>query len=79
MKLVVGLGNPGRKYEGTRHNIGFLVLAALAREFGAGAARLRFQGETVEASLDGQKALFPDPDDLHEPKRGQCAGRAGLL
>lgn len=61
MKLVVGLGNPGRKYEETRHNIGFLVLAELARKFGTGGARLRFQGETVEASLDGQRALLLTP------------------
>lgn len=61
MKLVVGLGNPGRKYEGTRHNIGFLVLAALARKHGSGSARARFQGETAEADLDGQKALLLTP------------------
>ena len=34
MKLVVGLGNPGRRYQGTRHNIGYAVLAELARKFG---------------------------------------------
>ena len=61
MKLVVGLGNPGRKYQETRHNIGFAVLAELAREFGAGRPKAKFQGEVVEASLGGQKALLLSP------------------
>lgn len=48
MKLIVGLGNPGRKYEGTRHNIGFEVVAEFARVQHAGPSRTRFQGDTVE-------------------------------
>ncbi len=58
MKLVVGLGNPGRKYEGTRHNVGFAVLAELARQQRAGAAKANFQGEVVEVELRRQRALL---------------------
>ena len=61
MKLVVGLGNPGRKYEQTRHNVGFAVLAELARRFAVGRPKSKFQGEIVEADLDGQRALLLSP------------------
>ncbi len=62
MKLIVGLGNPGRKYEGSRHNVGFAVLAELARRFATGRARVKFQGELVEAELDGERALLLGPE-----------------
>ena len=61
MKLVVGLGNPGRRYEGTRHNIGFIVVGQLAKKHFAGGPKARFQGETAEADLDGEKALLLTP------------------
>lgn len=61
MKLIVGLGNPGRRYEGTRHNLGFAVLAELARQFAAGRPKSKFQGEVVEADLDREKALLLSP------------------
>jgi PTH1 family peptidyl-tRNA hydrolase len=61
MKLVVGLGNPGRKYEGTRHNVGFEVVARLARECGAGPPRKKFDAEVCECPLGGDKALLIAP------------------
>ncbi len=61
MKLVVGLGNPGRRYEGTRHNVGYEILAQLARQYGTSAVRSRFHGEVVEAELGGQKSLLLSP------------------
>jgi PTH1 family peptidyl-tRNA hydrolase len=61
MKLIVGLGNPGRKYAGTRHNIGFDVLAELARKYGQSSPRAKFQGELVEALLGGERALLLTP------------------
>ncbi|HYO25381.1 MAG TPA: aminoacyl-tRNA hydrolase [Lacipirellulaceae bacterium] len=61
MKLVVGLGNPGKKYEGTRHNVGFEAVARLARECGATAPRKKFDGEVCECPLGGEKALLLAP------------------
>jgi len=64
MKLVVGLGNPGRKYEGTRHNVGFQVVAELVRKYGQTKPKQAFQGETVEAQIAGHKALLLCPHTL---------------
>ena len=56
MKIVVGLGNPGRKYEGTRHNIGFEVIAELARRHAVGQRpKARFDGEFVESRVGSEK------------------------
>lgn len=61
MKLVVGLGNPGRKYQGTRHNVGFLVLETLAARHAVGNRKTAFQAEVLEASLKGEKLLLVWP------------------
>lgn len=61
MKLVVGLGNPGRKYEHTRHNVGYAVVAELARRAASCRPRQRFQGEVVEAELGGVRTLLLCP------------------
>ncbi len=61
MKLVVGLGNPGRKYEGTRHNVGYAVVAELARRYAAGRPKGKFHGETVEVDVAGQRVVLLCP------------------
>ncbi len=58
MRLLVGLGNPGAKYAGNRHNIGFMVLEAIARRHGIGPWRRRFQGVTAEGVLAGERVLL---------------------
>src|SRR6202008_942710 len=56
--LLVGLGNPGSRYAGNRHNIGFMAVDAIAKRRGIGPWRRRFQGVSVEGSLGGERALL---------------------
>jgi PTH1 family peptidyl-tRNA hydrolase len=61
MRLFVGLGNPGTKYQGNRHNIGFMVVDEIARRHGFSPWRRRFQGETSEGTLDGERLILLKP------------------
>ena len=61
MKLVVGLGNPGKKYQGTRHNVGFVVMATVAQQQSAGPVRNKFQGETTDFGGPGGRAMLLCP------------------
>ena len=61
VKIVVGLGNPGREYSATRHNLGFMVVDDLARCLGASDGRNRFRSVLVEAFDDGRKIALVKP------------------
>ena len=61
MRLFVGLGNPGTKYQGNRHNIGFMVVDEIARRHGFAPWRRRFQGETSEGALAGERVILLKP------------------
>ncbi len=61
MRLFVGLGNPGSRYARNRHNVGFMVVDAIARAHGAAPWRQRFQGSTAEAILGGERVLLLKP------------------
>ena len=55
MRLLVGLGNPGARYVGTRHNIGFMAVQAIAKRHGLGPWRRRFQGVATEGTIGGER------------------------
>lgn len=59
--LVVGLGNPDRKYENTRHNCGWLALDYMADKLGCRLNKIKFKSYTGEAVIGGKKALLMKP------------------
>lgn len=61
MYLVVGLGNPGREYEDTRHNLGFKVIEELARRLGIPSLKSKFHSFIAEAKIGDQKVILAQP------------------
>ena len=61
MKLIVGLGNPGQKYRGTRHNVGYEVIAELASRWPPGRPKQKFNAELLEGSIANQKVMLVSP------------------
>src|SRR5256885_2912967 len=72
--LVVGLGNPGREYERTRHNAGWLVVDELARRLD-GSWRSKFSGKLAEVRLDGGKLALLKPETFMNDS-GRSVGAA---
>ncbi len=58
MLLLVGLGNPGARYAGSRHNVGFMAVQAIAKRHGIGPWRRRFRGVACEGTLGGARVLL---------------------
>ena len=61
MKVVIGLGNPGKKYEKTRHNIGFIVIDSLRKKLNISDEREKFQALVSEKNIDEEKVIFLKP------------------
>lgn len=61
MKLLVGLGNPGEKYAGNRHNVGFMAIDEIASQYNAGSFKDKFQGKVAEIKIGAEKVLLLKP------------------
>jgi PTH1 family peptidyl-tRNA hydrolase len=71
--LVAGLGNPGREYAHTRHNVGFMVVDELAQRHG-GSWRSKFSGEVADVRLDGARLALVKPQTyMNESGRSVAA------
>ena len=75
MLLIVGLGNPGRRYAGHRHNVGFMAVDEIHRRHRFSAWRARFQGEISEGTLGGEKAIILKPATFMN-ESGRAVGEA---
>jgi PTH1 family peptidyl-tRNA hydrolase len=71
MKIIVGLGNPGFTYRRTRHNLGFMVVAALARHRGIRFRRGRFQSTQAEGRIGREHVLLVRPQTFMN-RSGAC-------
>ena len=61
MYIIAGLGNPGRKYENTRHNMGFIAVDLLAEKYGIKVDKIKFKALVGEGRIAGQKVLLVKP------------------
>ena len=75
MFLVVGLGNPGAKYAGNRHNIGFMAVDEIVRRHGFSSWRKKFQAEASEGTMGGEKLLVLKPQ-TYMNESGRSVGEA---
>ncbi|NNU79427.1 aminoacyl-tRNA hydrolase [Halovulum dunhuangense] len=75
MKILAGLGNPGAKYDRTRHNIGFMAVDAIAGAQGFGPWRAKFQGQVAEGTIGTEKVLLLKPE-TYMNLSGQSVGEA---
>lgn len=71
MVIIVGLGNPGRKYEQTRHNAGFMVIDELSKKYGIKIDKEECKGLTGRGEIEGQKVMLVKPQ-TYMNLSGEC-------
>lgn len=69
MFVIAGLGNPGKKYENTRHNMGFLAIDRLAEKNNIKVNKIKYKALIGDGVISGQRVLFSETSDLYELKR----------
>jgi PTH1 family peptidyl-tRNA hydrolase len=75
MWLLVGLGNPGAKYAGNRHNVGFMAVDAIAAQFNIGPFKAKYQGQLAEGRIGDQKVALLKPETFMN-ESGRSVGAA---
>lgn len=75
MRMIVGLGNPGSKYAGHRHNIGFMAVDEIFRRHSFSPWRKKFKGEIADGEICGEKVLLIKPQTMMNLS-GECVGEA---
>ena len=73
--LVVGLGNPGREYENTRHNAGFITLNRLSEKYSIDVSRLKYHALTGTGTINGKKVMLMKPQTFMN-KSGEAVREA---
>ena len=75
MIIIAGLGNPGPKYQGNRHNIGFMAADEIARRWSLGPERAKFQSIIREGEVEGHKVMLMKPQ-TYMNESGRAVGEA---
>jgi peptidyl-tRNA hydrolase, PTH1 family len=75
MQILVGQGNPDPKYQRNRHNLGFMLVDAIATEYGFGPWRSKFQSQVCEGRVGGEKVLLMKPETYYN-ETGRAAQAA---
>lgn len=69
MYVIVGLGNPGREYADTKHNVGFMVIDKLADQYNIDVTKFKHKAFVGDGIISGKKVMLVKTADIYEPQR----------